>query len=80
MDKPKLAKNTKIVKLPCVTGSVKSALDRALLKAKEQRWSKVIIIGAGSERGHWFTTPMSNAVAQGMLEEVKFLMNKDYFG
>lgn len=80
MDKVTLAKNSKTLKFPRQSGSVKSTFESALRKAKEQKWTKVIIIGTGKEQGHWFRSRMSDHAMLGMLEEIKYLMNKDHFG
>jgi hypothetical protein len=74
----KLVKNAK-VKPPQLKRGVKSIFVRALGKAAEQNWDRVIIIGQGKEKGSWQHTPMEDAIVIGMLElSKKYILDDEY--
>ncbi len=63
----KLVKKTKVAKFPHVTGSVKGTLRRAMKKAMEQNWSRVIIVGESRHRGSYQCSNVIDTTAMGML-------------
>lgn len=67
----KIVKSNKVVKFPHAHGSVKSVARNALLKANEQSWNKIIIIGESKDQGSWYSTSISDAELVGILEKVK---------
>lgn len=77
MPKPVLAKHNKKLKFPSQSRSVKSAMERAVAKSKEQKWNKVIVIGLGKDHGHYFHSYMNEAYVLSMLEDVKYLIIKE---
>lgn len=80
MPKPTLAKNSKTLRLPKQTSSVKSTFEKAMFKAKEQKWSRIIILGSGPRGGHSFNSNMPADTLLGMLEGLKYLINKESLG
>lgn len=67
----KIVRNTKVVKLPSATGSVEATFRRAMKKAKEQGWKRVVIIGEGDEIGHNFNSCIGQDTVVGMIERMK---------
>lgn len=63
----KLASNKKVIKFPRDKGSVASTLRRAAQRAKEQEWSKIIIIGEGKKRGSTLFSVMSDNTRYGLM-------------
>ena len=76
----KLAKNSRIARFPSQSGSVKAAMERAINKAKEQKWSKVVVIGQGKNGGHFFHSRMNTHDLIGFMEDVRYLVMRDNFG
>ena len=73
----KLIKSTKTVKLPKISGSVQSAIERATYTAKQQKWNRIIIIGEGPEGGGTYRSRMSSHVAISLCEIAKAEEVKD---
>lgn len=67
---PKLVKD-KVIKVRAVSGTVMQQLNRALAKAKQQRWTKVCIIGEGEHGGYYLCSKMHDYYKLGMIEEMK---------
>ena len=74
----------KVIKLPTArrpsrsTKNVKSVFKRSMEKAEEQGWRSIIIIGQGKNSGSWqYSDNLLNVTALGMIEQVKYHMNKD---
>ena len=63
----KLVKDTKHVKLPKESSSVRSAFRRAELHARKQGWTRVIILGEGKHDCQSVYSKIHNYVALGML-------------
>lgn len=63
----KLVKKSSIVKFPHATLSVKATLRRAMKKALEQNWSRVVIVGEGKIAGSYQTSNVIDTTAMGML-------------
>ena len=76
----KLIKNSRTVKFPRVTRSVKSALERAGNMAKAQKWNKVVVIGTGTQGGHYFTSALNDHDIRGMLDDLRHIINTDRLG
>lgn len=63
--------DNKITKIPRISGSVQSALERAMVRAKDQKWNRVIIIGEGPDSGGTFRSRMSAHIAISLCEIAK---------
>ncbi len=63
----KLVKDTKHIKLPKASGTVKGALRRAGVHAQKQGWTRVIIIGEGKNDCQSVYSRVDNYTALGML-------------
>lgn len=77
MMETRLIKNTKVAKLSAMKGSVKSTFRRAMKKANDQGWTKVIIIGQSITNGSSFWSTMLDDTRYGMIEQEKMRMFQD---
>lgn len=73
----KLAKNSKIKKLPQQSWTVRSTLERAVLEARDRKWTKVVVIGSGPKENRYFHSRMTAWSAIGMLEDMKYGLMRD---
>lgn len=64
----KLVKDTKIVRLPRSSRTVKQTLRKAALYAEKEGWGKIIIIGEGDNDVRGLYSKMTYYVAIGMLQ------------
>lgn len=76
----KLIKNSRTVKFPKVSKSVKSAFERAICASKGQKWVKVVIVGYGKTQGNFVTNNLDTHEIIGMLEDTKYLIHQDTYG
>jgi hypothetical protein len=75
--KPKLAKDSKNIKLRHISGRAESTINRALLRAKEKGWTKVIVIGQSKDHRGVFHSTMGLETIMGMMEIAKSMIMED---
>lgn len=63
----KLIKDGNVTKLPRATGTVKNMLARSDTKAREQGWTKIVIIGEGPKSGCTLNSKMKRTTLLGLL-------------
>jgi hypothetical protein len=73
----KLVKNNKTIKFPSVKNGVEKAFQRSLAKAREQKWTKVIIIGQSAHGHSMAHSVMTDYTAIGMLELAKVRITEE---
>jgi hypothetical protein len=66
-----LVKDTKVLKLPRASGNVRSMLRRAEALAREQGWTKIIVIGQGPKEGTTLNSKMNRSTLLGLIEDSK---------
>lgn len=64
----KLIKNTKLAKLPRAGKSVNSTLRNACIRAEQEGWTRVIVIGEGKDICRSMYSKMDHYVAIGLLD------------